>query len=258
MPKGQNKTKRKNCGGLRTPTPKTSSRSRSRSRSRSKSSSAKSSKKSEITNPIQYMLTYPKRYIDEYGGIAETPPSSHKKITQLSPYEDKSRFERYMSFEIIIHLQNELDKNLKELKKPNESLFYGLTAENAHNIVGWVGIIPVLNSIGIGDKHAPVGKTASISDANYAIKIACKYVKKIRSTKILKDIEEVFAILEEFLLELFQKEYEKEKPWWKSRDIMDEYNTFKTEAETYLRFLIHKYKDDVDTKILSFITKTCK
>lgn len=206
------------------------------------------------------MLTYPEQYVDEYGGVAQTPPSSHKKITQLSPYEDKSRFERYMSFEIIIHLQNELDKNLKELKKPNESLFYGLTAENAHNIVGWVGIIPILNSIAIGDEHAPVGKTASISDANYAIKLACKYVKKIRSTKILKDIEEVFAILEEFLLDLFDKEYKKEEPGWfgSSRDNIEKYNTFKTEAETYLRFLIHKYKDDVDTKILSFITKTCK
>ena len=131
-----------------------------------------------------------------------------------------------MSFEIIIHLQNELDKNLKELKKPNESLFYGLTAENVHNIVGWVGIIPILNSIAIGDEHAPVGKTASISDANYAIKLACKYVKKIRSTKILKDIEEVFAILEEFLLDLFDKEYKKEEPGWfgSSRDNIEKYN----------------------------------
>lgn len=263
MSKQKNKTKNRKYGGEQTPTPRSRSRTRSRTRtrtwSRSKSSSAKSLKKSVITNPIEYMLSEPKAYVDEYGGLS--PPESVSPLSPFNDEEDKSKYEKYLSFEIIFHLQKELDENTKELPKPDQSLFLGLvTAQNLHK-VAWLTNVPFLNKLdlaGFTDRKQPVGKRINLFDANNALAIACEHVKKIRDTDLLKVIDEIFEIFEELLMDLFQKQYAEEKPTWFFGGDMENYLAFQLECETYLNTCIYNYKKDINEKFLSFITDTCK
>ena len=254
MPKQKNKTKHRKYGGEQTPTPRSGSRTRSRTRSRSRSAS-----KLTMYEMIKKDM---KTFADRYGGVS--PP---ERVSPLSPFdgaireEDKSRFEKYLSFEIIFHLQKELDENTKELPKPNQSLFLGLvTAQNLHN-VAWLTNLPLLNRLdlaGFTDRKQPIGKRINLLDANNALAIACEHVKKIRNTDLLKVIDQVFVIFEELLMELFQTQYEEEKPNWFLGGDMEHYLEFKLECESYLNTCIYNYKNDINEKFLSFITDTCK
>ena len=157
-------------------------------------------------------------------------------------------------------MQKELDENTKELPKPNQSLLLGITAQNLHK-VAWLTNVPFLNKVdlaGFTDRNQPVGKRINLLDANNALAIACEHVKKIRDTDLLRVIDEVFAIFEELLMDLFQKQYEEEEPSWFFGGDMENYLEFKLECETYLNTCIYNYKNDINKKILSFITDTCK